>query len=230
MVLDMMEICVLLNGCGHRDGSEIQEAVLSMLAIEEAGARVTCIAPMRPQARTINHVTGSSEAEVRSMFVESARIARGRIEDIRKVNASMFDGLLIPGGSGTAANLCNFASAGASMEVDPDVARLLTEFHKAKKPIGAVCIAPILLARLFGSLGARLTLGDASGAAARAASSWGCLMIDCGPEEICADADRLFISTPAYMHDASLLQISQGIRKLGHKLVDWAKAAASGER
>lgn len=226
----MLEIGVLLNGCGHRDGSEIQEAVLAMLALEEAGARVRCIAPARPQTRTINHLTGTPEAESRSMLAESARIARGRIEDLRKVDASKLAGLLIPGGSGTASNLCNFATAGASMEVDPDVARLVREFHQAKKPVGAICIAPILLARLFGPLGARFTLGDANGAAAKAASSWGCLMIDCGPEEICADGDHLFISTPAYMHDASLLQISQGIRKLGHKLVEWAKAAASGER
>jgi len=141
----MKKIGVVLSGCGVYDGSEIHEAVLTLLAIDRQGSEAVCMAPSMEFPVT-NHLTSQETAEKRDVLVESARIARGRIRDIKGVTAADLDAIVFPGGFGAAKNLCNFAMKGAAASVNPEVARLLKEMAVAKKPIGAVCIAPALIA------------------------------------------------------------------------------------
>lgn len=212
----MKKIAVLLNGCGHRDGSEIHEAVLTLLGIEEAGARWEALAVNKSQAKVINHLDGSVESgsAERNMLKESARIARGRIKDLSAVNPGDYDGIIIPGGSGTASNLCDFASKGIKMHVLPEVVRFLELAHEKQKPIGAVCISPIMIASIFGKKGVRLTLGSAVCDAAKVALEMGADVVDCRAEDCVVDDRLLIVTTPAYMADAGVAEIAQGIRKL----------------
>ena len=139
----MKKIGVVLSGCGVYDGAEIHESVITLLAIDKLGAQALCMAPNKNQMHVVNHLTGSvAEGETRNVLVESARIARGQIRDMKEVTVKDFDALILPGGFGAAKNLCDFAVKGKDCAVDPEVKRLVSETLAAKKPVGAICIAP----------------------------------------------------------------------------------------
>ena len=161
------KVAVVLSGCGVYDGAEINEAVLTLLCLEQQGASYECFAPNIAQMHVINHLTGEPvEGETRNVLVEAARIARGNIRDITQARVAEFDALLVPGGFGAAKNLSNFAVAGAAMDVQPDFLALARAFHDSGKPIGLICIAPVMSAAICGE-GARCTIGnDADTAAA----------------------------------------------------------------
>src|SRR5512133_2943461 len=156
----MKKIGVILSGCGVNDGSEIHEAVITLLAIDRAGAEAICMAPDIEQMQVVNHLTGTPVAgEKRNVLVESARIARGKIRNLKEVKGNEIDALILPGGFGAAKNLCDFALKGAACAVNPEVERLLREVHQAGKPIGALCIAPALVARILGKEQPTVTIG-----------------------------------------------------------------------
>ncbi|MGH7152240.1 MAG: isoprenoid biosynthesis glyoxalase ElbB, partial [Planctomycetota bacterium] len=147
----MARIGVLLSGCGVLDGSEIHEAVLTLLSLDRAGAEALCMAPDVAQREVVNHLTGAPVAgENRNCLAEAARIARGNIRDLASVKAEELDGLILPGGYGAAKNLSDFAAAGEGARAHPEVARLVLEVAKAGKPIGAICIAPATVAAILG--------------------------------------------------------------------------------
>ncbi len=108
----MKKIAVCLSGCGFLDGAEIHESVLTLLAIDQAGAKAICCAPDVAQAGVVNHATQTPESATRNVLVESARIARGEIRNLKDMRASEVDALIFPGGFGAAKNLCTFASEG----------------------------------------------------------------------------------------------------------------------
>src|SRR5688572_2566226 len=141
----MVKVGVVLSGCGVQDGSEIHEAVLSLLALDRAGAQVECFAP-NVEIEAVDHLKGKPGGERRNALVESARIARGKIRDVKSAKASELDALVFPGGFGAAKVLSDFVTAGEKTRVQPDVGRLLAEMLRAKKPICAICIAPAMLA------------------------------------------------------------------------------------
>ncbi len=145
------KVGVILSGCGHRDGTEIREAVLTLLALDRAGADVRCFAPDIPQQRVVDHLRGKVvPGETRNVLVEAARIARGQVADLKTAKASDLDAVILPGGYGAALNLSSFAEQGAEATVLPEVAALLKAMHAAKKPIGAICIAPAVVAKALG--------------------------------------------------------------------------------
>jgi len=125
------KVGVVLSGCGVYDGSEIHEAVLTLLAIDRNGAEAVCMAPDMEFAE-VNHLTGVATGGTRNVLVESARIARGKISDIKEVRAEGLDAVVFPGGYGAAKNLCNFAEKGAEAAIHPEVGRLLREMAAAK--------------------------------------------------------------------------------------------------
>ncbi len=219
----MKKIAVILNGCGHRDGSEIHEAVLTLLGIEEAGGHWECLALDRDQAAVTDHVTGRDiDGARRNMLHESARIARGRVKDLATTRASDYGAVIIPGGSGTARNLCSFASAGANMTVDATLERFVNDAHASSLPIGAICISPVILARMFGGNGVELTLGSIDNDAARAAKKWGARVVACEASGCVVDDRLKIVTAPAYMCDAGVAEVALGIRKLTKKIVSWA--------
>lgn len=209
----MTTVGVILSGCGFRDGTEIREAVLALLALDRAGAQVRCFAPDIPQAVVIDHWRGKPvPAETRNVLVESARIARGKIEDVRLARAKDLDALVLPGGFGAAMNLSTFASHAADATVNAEVARIVREMHAARKPIGAICIAPAIVARTLGAVHPRLTIGDDAGTAA-AIEACGAVHEACPVEGFVVDREHRIVSTPAYMYGARLSEIATGIER-----------------
>ncbi|CAA7620034.1 isoprenoid biosynthesis glyoxalase ElbB [Magnetospirillum sp. UT-4] len=198
---------VILSGCGVHDGSEIHEAVLALLAIDRAGAAYQCFAPDIAQHDVVNHLTGQPMAESRNALVESARIARGRIKPLAALDAAGFDGLLLPGGFGAAKTLSTFAADGGDCRVEPEVERAIRAMHAAGKPIGALCIAPAVLARVLP--GAELTIGSDAGTAA-AIEQMGGRHRTAGHGEVVVDRAARVATSPCYMLDASIGQIAEG--------------------
>jgi enhancing lycopene biosynthesis protein 2 len=208
----MVKIGVVLSGCGFLDGSEIHEAVLTLLALDRAGATAVCLAPNIEQRNVVNHRTGNPTESVRNVLEESARIARGKVQDVAKAKASDFDALVLPGGYGAAKNLCDFAVQGAKAKVDPGVLKLVREMHAAKKPIAAWCIAPAVLAAALKESHVKLTIGNDPGTA-KALEAMGARHVVCPVTEMRVDEENRIVTTPAYMYDARIGEVATGIEK-----------------
>lgn len=216
------KIGVLLAGCGVKDGSEIHEATLTLYFLDKQGAEAVCLAPDKDQLDVVNHVAGTPSTEKRNVMVEAARIARGSIVDLKTVRASDLDAIIIPGGFGAAKNLCTFATEGANCEVDRDVAKLLREMHREKKPIGALCIAPAVVARLFGAeMAPELTIGTDPGTAS-ALEKMGAKHKAAGVNEIVVDNRNRMVTTPCYMLAQSIKDVGDGAEKLVAKIMEMA--------
>ncbi|MGR3038840.1 isoprenoid biosynthesis glyoxalase ElbB [Vibrio vulnificus] len=213
----MKKVAVILSGCGVYDGSEIHEAVLALHAIEKAGANWHCFAPNVDQLHVINHKTGEEMSETRNVLVESARIARGNIDDVVKLNVEEFDALLLPGGFGAAKNLTNFAISGAECQVNESVAKACRDFAQAGKPAGYLCIAPVMLPLIYGA-GIEGTIGN-DAATAAAFNQMGGDHKACGVDDIYHDAKHNAFSTPTYMLAGSISEAANGIEKLVNALV-----------
>ena len=214
------KVAVILSGCGVYDGAEIHESVLALLRLSQRGAEVQCFAPDIPQHHVINHLTGQESAESRNVLVEAARIARGKIRDVRELQAADYDALVIPGGFGAAKNLSDFAFRGASCAVQPDVLAAARGFAAAHKPVGLICIAPALAARIYGA-GVQCTIGNDPDTAATLVDM-GAEHIDCAVDDVVVDAQRKLVTTPAYMLAKSLAEAASGINKLVDRVLELA--------
>ena len=212
----MTKVGVLLSGCGMYDGSEVHEATLTLYFLDRAGVEIICMAPDISQLEVIDHLKSESVSEKRNVLVESARIARGDIKDIKEVKASDLDALVIPGGLGAAKNLCNFAVEGADCTVVPEVERLIKETHEAGKPVGFICIAPVIAAKV---LGATVTIGNDRDTATTIEKMGGKHIV-CGVDEIAVDEKNKVVSTPAYMLGPTISRVALGIEKLVAKVLD----------
>jgi enhancing lycopene biosynthesis protein 2 len=206
---------VVLSGCGVNDGSEIHEAVSILVALDKRGANIICMAPNIPQTDVVNHVAKKPAQQSRNVLDESARIARGKIRDLATVKADELDALVLPGGFGAAKNLCDFASKGAAATVNDQVKRLLLEMHKAKKPMGFACIAPVIAARVFGEVGAKpkLTIGTDRGTA-DAITNMRAEHQNTGPTDVCVDEVNRIVTTACYMNDVGPWTVFQGADKM----------------
>lgn len=214
----MKKIGVVLAGCGVRDGSEIHEAVFTLLAIDKQGAEAVCMAPNADFPVT-DHLSMQESGEKRNALVESARIARGNIRDIAEVKAADLDAIIFPGGFGAAKNLCDFAVKGAGAAVHPEVSRLLKEMAAAGKPIGAICIAPALISVVLGKeLAPTLTIGNDAGTAAEIEKT-GTRHQDCPVSEFVVDEKNKLVSTPAYMLAHRISETYEGIDKCVREVI-----------
>lgn len=214
----MKKFAVILAGCGVYDGAEIHEATLSMLAIAQQGASYALFAPDKPQHHVVNHLTGEVMPETRNVLVESARIARGQIRPLTQLSVGEFDALMLPGGFGVAKNLCTFAMEGDAMTLDPEVERVLKSAHTAGKPIGALCISPVMLARLFP--GAMLTIGQDKGTAT-AVENMGARHMLTSHGEVTIDERNKLFTTPCYMLDARITDIADGASHIVRAMLDF---------
>ena len=207
----MKKFAVLLSGCGVFDGAEIHEATLSLLAIVKQGGSYEIFAPDTKMHHVINHITGEEMEETRNVLVESARIARGQIRDLKQFNPASFDGLLLPGGFGAAKNLSTWAFEGADASVLPEVAEAIEGMIALKKPLGALCISPVILAKVLGKV--HLTIGDDE-STIDAVESLGAKHVYTTHGEVVVDPDHLLVTTPCYMLDATIDQIADGANNL----------------
>jgi len=206
----MKKIGVVLSGCGVFDGSEIHEATFALLAIDRVGCQAVCMAP-NVDFPVTNHLTKEASGESRNVLTESARIARGAILDIAGVTAADLDAIVFPGGFGAAKNLCDFAMKGAAASINPEVTRLLLEMAAASKPIGAICIAPVVIAAVLGKqLTATVTIGNDSGTASEIEKT-GAKHKECQVHEFVVDRKNKIVSTPAYMLATRISEVADGI-------------------
>ncbi len=218
----MIKVGVVLSGCGVFDGSEIHEAVITLLALDRSGAQAVCVAPDIQQAHVVDHLKQApAEKETRRVLSESARIARGAIREIREVKADGLDALIVPGGFGAAKNLCDFAFKGRDCTVQPDLADLIRAMHAQEKPMGFVCIAPVIAARVLGAR-IQVTIGS-DPETAKAIEAMGALHVECPVDMCVVDKKNRIVSTPAYMLAGSIREAADGIERLVKEVLRLAR-------
>lgn len=224
-------IGVILSGCGVYDGSEIHETVLILLALDRAKANAVVMAPDMEQKHVINHLTGEvAEGETRNVLVESARLSRGNIKNIKDVQANDLDGLILPGGFGAAKNLTSFAEDGLDCEIHRDVRRLIKTMTVQQKPIAAVCIAPVLLSRVLGDerISHELTIGNDKEIAGTL-ELMGSNHKECAVDRVIVDTRNKIVTSPVYMLASSISEAAKGIEDVVERLMDLVNEPAPGQ-
>ncbi len=212
-----MRIGVLLGGCGHYDGTDACEAVLTLLALEAAGEKPLLIAPVIAQQRTIDHLTGDAvDGDARDVLRESARLCRGRINALAEVRAVDLEALIIPGGYGPVINFTTgFAQPGQGRALLPEVAGFLGHFLDTGKPIGCVSLGEIPVRTL---LGQELDLAPPPAA----------------PDRVRVDPARPIVHTPGFTVFTRLADVQAGIEAMVREVLKLmaerakARAAAGG--
>ena len=217
------KIGVLLSGCGVFDGSEIHEATLTLYFLDRGGAEVMAMAPDADQLHVINHQASQEMDEVRNVLIESARISRGDVKELASISVADMDGLILPGGFGAVKNLVDYAVKGRDCSIHPDVKRIIGEIVEKGKPLGAMCIAPIVVAVALkeSSIQPILTIGTDS-ATASDIEFFGAKHENAQVDEIVADENYKIVTTPAYMLGPGISDIAKGIEKLVNQVLDWA--------
>lgn len=214
----MKNVAVILSGSGVYDGAELHESVLTLLALERAGAKYTCFAPNINQHHVVNHLTGEvDENDSRNVLVEAARIARGDIQDVAELDAADFDALMLPGGFGAAKNLCTFAVAGPESQVNADVLKACKSFAEAGKPAAYACIAPAIIPAVYPA-GVKLTIGTDAGTA-EGLEAMGATHVNADVDGVVYDEANKVFSTPAYMLATSISEAATSIENVVSKLV-----------
>lgn len=216
----MINAAVVLSGCGFMDGSEINEAVLTLLSLSLGNVNYQCFAPNIEQYHVTNHLTGEQTQESRNVLIESARIARGDINDIATANAVEFDALFFPGGFGAACNLSDFIAAGENLHINTDVLHFAKQFIASKKPIGLICIAPILATKFCSN--AKITIGN-DPTLAQAITNTGSQHEISDALDIVIDKKNLLVSTPAFMLSSNLTVVFTGIKACVDKVIQLAR-------
>ena len=212
------KVAVVLSGCGVFDGSEIYESVLTLLHLEQAGAEVKVFAPNINQMHVLNHITGNEMPETRNVLIEASRIVRGDINDITTATSDDFDAMIVPGGFGAAKNLSDFATQGSGLTVQTDFLKFSQAMHQASKPIGLICIAPAMSAKICGD-GVECTIGNDLDTAS-AIEATGAKHIDCPVECAHIDRKKKLVTTPAYMLAGKISEASAGIKQLVNDVLD----------
>jgi len=203
------KFAIVLSGSGRADGSEIHEATCAMLAIDCLGSTYQCFAPNIEQSVVVNHLTGQKTDEKRSVLTEAARLARGNILDLKDYNPDDFDGIVFPGGLGAVINWCDFSIKGVNCDVDSSVQKAILDSNKKGVVIGAMCIAPVLIAKVLGSKGVHVTIGNDKGVAT-AIERTGAVHENKDVIEVCVDELRKVVTTPAYMLASSIKEVCEG--------------------
>ncbi len=216
----MKQVAVILSGCGVFDGSEIHEACAALLALNRAGAEAVICAPTGPQMHVVNHLAGEPDPkDNRDILTESSRIARGEIKPLKEINTGKIDAVLLPGGFGAAKNLCTFAVDGTSCSVNTEVESFLKKMQTAGKPIGAMCIAPVILARVFGpDLKPTLTIGN-DPTTAGMINDMGAIHVDCPACDNVVDQPNKIVTTPAYMMAENISEVFTGAENFVEELL-----------
>lgn len=219
---EMPRFAVVLSGCGRADGSEIHESVTALLAIDCQGCTYQCFAPNIEQSAVINNLTSEKTTERRNVLVESARIARGDIKDLRELRVTDYECILFPGGLGAITNWCDFAKSGINCTVESSISRVLEEAYKNKNIIGAMCIAPVTISRVLGKYGIKVTIGNDK-TIAKAIEETGAKHIETKVTEACVDEEHRVVTTSAYMLANSIKEVSAGAQAMVEGMIKLAK-------
>ena len=211
----MPRVGVVLAGCGAQDGSEIHESVLTLLSLDRIGAKVKIMAPETDQFHDLNHLSNHKMDSTRNILLEAARIARGNILPIRSINNNDLDALIFPGGTGMAKNIFNYAIKGPDFTVLEDVESLTRYMIQKNKPIGAICIAPVMIAKILQNLDRKgKVTGGFNEQILTDIESMGMITEKVNATEIVIDYENKIVSTPAYVEANSIKEVAEGIEKL----------------
>jgi enhancing lycopene biosynthesis protein 2 len=223
----MLKIGVVLSGCGFRDGAEIQEAIFTLYHLDNLNVEIICMAPNINQTKVVNHLTGETLDETRNVLVESARISRGNIIDIKDAKISELDALIFPGGFGAAMNLSDFAFKGLDTTINTEVEYIIKEMNTLQKPLGFICISPVIGAKVLGSLNLKtkpkLTIGN-DPSTAQMINDMNSIHENVSVDNILIDEENKIVSTPAYMYDSKPSEVFKGIEKLVNQVIEMAKS------
>lgn len=224
-----MKFGILLSGCGVYDGAEIHESVFSMLAVAEAGHDYQCVSVNKNQHHVVNHLNGEEMPEERNMMVEAARIARGDVKEISEINPGNIDGLIIPGGFGSAKNFSDWAFKGPDGDILPEVKLLIVNMINAGKPIVALCVSPVLVAKALedSDFHAQLTLGNTTDASPYEISGFhagieqvGAVAAEKATTEVLVDENLKVITAPCYMMEANVVEVRKNIQQAVLKMIE----------
>ena len=207
----MKKFAVIISGCGNMDGAEIHETLMTLLAIEKKECEYELFAPDKEQHHVINHLTKKEMPEKRNMLVEAARIARGNIKDISAFSIKNFDAVVFPGGYGVAKNFFTYAFDGINAKVLHEKEKIIKDTHAAGKPIGALCISPVLIAKVLGDV--TVTIGHDKNTTDDIISM-GANHINSAPTDVVSDRKNKIFTTPCYMLNARLVEIAEGVENL----------------
>ncbi len=222
----MAKIGVVLAGCGAQDGAEIHESVITLLALDRFGVEVKIMAPDMDQFHVINHFNGESMEPERNILVEASRIARGNIVPVGSVGGDELDAIIFPGGTGMAKNIFDYSMVGSKCTIISDVERLVREILIAKKPIGAICIAPVMIAKVLQNMGKTgVVTGGRNAQISEDICSMGINAKQVGAEQIVVDEENKIVSTPAYIEAASIKEVATGIERLVNKVLEMVNPA-----
>lgn len=211
-----MKCAVILAGCGQYDGSETHETILTLLALSEEGISWDGFAPDVMQKTVVNHVTQKPEAdEQRSVLKESARLVRGRIQAITRANVADYDMVIFPGGFGAMQNLCDWAKKQQDFTFQDDVQEFIEQAVELKKPMGFICIAPMMLTKIYP--GVVMTIGN-DAKLAEQVTAMGLKHQNCKATAAVVDKKYKVVCTPANMLGPSLHEMHQGIHALVKEL------------
>ncbi|MCB9482199.1 MAG: isoprenoid biosynthesis glyoxalase ElbB [Desulfobacteraceae bacterium] len=215
----MTSIAIILSGCGVNDGTEIHEAVITMLCLDKKNAHISYFAPDINQSSVIDHISHSIMSEPRNIKTESARISRGNIKDIKEADPEKLDAVIFPGGAGVIKNFSKIFQNPKNPDINSDISKLVSDMHSHKKPVGAICISPLLVAAILGKFQPLLTIGNDINTA-KMIEDFGGIHQKCNFDSIVFDEKNLIVSTPAYMLSKGPAQVYEGISKLVEKIFE----------
>ena len=218
----MPRFAVVLSGCGRADGSEIHESVSALLAIDRSGCTYQCFAPDIKQAAVINNLTSEKMNETRNVLVEAARIARGEIKDLREFKAADFECVIFPGGLGAITNWCDFAQKGVACTVETTINHVLNEAYDNGLVIGAMCIAPVIVAKVLGKHGITVTIGTDKTVAGKIEQT-GAKHQNTNVSDACVDEENRIVTTPAYMLATSVKEVFAGAEAMVKEMLRLAQ-------
>ena len=210
-------MAVILSGCGNKDGTELHESILILLYLDQLKIPVQCLAPNVTQKQVVNHLTGEVTNEIRNALVESARIARGNVENIAQVDPEDYCGMIFPGGCGAGTNLSSFLLDGINYHVQKNVIQFAQSIARAKKPAGFICLSPSLIPAIYGNK-VNMTLGQ-DPIYVEQMQQLGCQHTACAPTDVVVDLEYKVVSTAAYMSACSIAEVALGIEKLVQVIV-----------
>lgn len=214
------KIAIVLSGCGNKDGTEITEVVSLIIALSQHNAQMTFFAPNK-EFSPKNFISNETLPEKRNIMIEASRISRGNILDLKELKATEFDGLAFPGGYGAAIHLCDWSEKMSKCSIHPLVEKAVLDFFQASKPIAAICIAPVIIAKILGHRHVEITLGNDSGVMKEAGKT-GAHIIECPATDYITDRSHKVVTTPAYMLDAKPHEVFQGISGLVKEFIEMA--------
>ena len=111
----------------------------------------------------------------------------------------------------------NFSQKGKDYKVAEDVRTFIENAIAAQKPIGYICISPLIIPHLYPK-GTKMTIGN-DPELAEMVTNLGAEHINCQVDDIVVDERASIVSTPAYMLGKEINDVAVGITKLVQKLL-----------